>query len=97
MSQVENAFAWRGATGEREACWRKRGVSLVSGMIWRYRVIGLLLVCGQTVWRITSVMSRRHADLRGLGGSAFAWRLATGERETRWCKRGVSLVRFMSV
>ena len=28
-------------------------------------------------------------------GSAFAWRRATGERETRWCKRGVSLVSGM--
>ena len=30
---VESAFAWRRATGERETCWRKCGVSLVSGMI----------------------------------------------------------------
>ena len=30
---VENAFAWHHATGKRETCWRKRGVSLVSGMI----------------------------------------------------------------
>ena len=30
---VENAFARRRATRERETCWRKRGVSLVSGMI----------------------------------------------------------------
>ena len=28
-----SAFAWRRATGERETCWRKRGVSLVSGVI----------------------------------------------------------------
>ena len=62
---------------------------------WRYRVIGLLLVCGQTVWGITSVMSQCHADLRGLGGSTFAWRRATGERETCWRKRGVSLVSGM--
>ena len=30
-----------------------------------------------------------------LVGSAFARRRATGERETRWCKRGVSLVSGM--
>ena len=30
---VESAFASRRATGERETCWCKRGVSLVSGMI----------------------------------------------------------------
>ena len=30
---VESAFAWRRATGERETRWRKRGASLVSGMI----------------------------------------------------------------
>ena len=30
---VGSAFAWRCATGERETCWRKRGVSLVSGII----------------------------------------------------------------
>ena len=35
---------------------------------WRYRAISLLLVCGQTAWRITFVMSQRHADLRALGG-----------------------------
>ena len=60
---------------------------------WRCRVIGLLLVCGQTVLRNTSMMSQRHADLCGLGGTncSFAWRRATGERETCWCKRGVSL------
>ena len=29
---------------------------------WQYRVIGLLLACGQTVWRITSATSQRHAD-----------------------------------
>ena len=122
-------FAWRRATGERETGWRKRGVSLVSGMIcgimwhvclvrgqtvgrrdvrdvavtcgfarpwwkvrlrgavpqgsakhetrrvagerddWRYHVIGQLLMCGQTVWRIMSVMSQCHADLCGLGGN----------------------------
>ena len=61
----------------------------------------LLLVCGQTVGRNPFVMSQCHADLRGLGGSpvlvesAFAWRRATGERETCWCKRGVSLVSGM--
>ena len=38
---VGSAFAWRRATRERETCWCKRGVSLVSGA--RYRVIGLLL------------------------------------------------------
>ena len=43
-------FAWRRATGERETCWRKRGASLVSGMIG-CRVICLLLVCGRTVRR----------------------------------------------
>ena len=26
-------FAWRRAAGQRETCWCKRGVSLVSGMI----------------------------------------------------------------
>ena len=36
---VESAFAWRRATGERETCWRERGVSLVSGMI---RGIGIM-------------------------------------------------------
>ena len=30
-----------------------------------------------------------------LAESAFSWRRATGERETRWCKRGVSLVSGM--
>ena len=30
---VGSAFAWRRSTGERESCWCKRGVSLVSGMI----------------------------------------------------------------
>ena len=57
---VGSAFAWRRAAGERETCWCKRGVSLVSGERedWRYGVIGLLLsVWGQTVWRIASVMS----------------------------------------
>ena len=33
MALVESAFAWHRATGERETRWRKRGVSLVSGMI----------------------------------------------------------------
>ena len=28
-----SAFAWRRATGERETCWCKHVVSLVSGMI----------------------------------------------------------------
>ena len=28
-------------------------------------------------------------------GSAFAWRRATAERETRWRKRGVPLVRLV--
>ena len=37
-------------------------------------------------------MSQCHWDLRALVGSAFAWRRATGEREARWRKRGVSLV-----
>ena len=37
-----------------------------------------------------------HADLREvLVGSAFAWRHATGERETCWCERSVSLVSGM--
>ena len=58
---VESAFALHRATGERETCWRKRGVSLVSGINWRYRVIGLHLVCGQTVRRFTSAMSQCHA------------------------------------
>ena len=40
----------------------------------------------------TFAMSQCHGDLRTLVGSAFAWRRATGERETRWHKRGVSLV-----
>ena len=53
-------------------------------------------MCGQTVWRITSVMSQCHADLRGLDGKyTFARRRATGERETCWRKRGVSLVSGM--
>ena len=30
---VEGAFTWRLATGEREKCWCKRGVALVSEMI----------------------------------------------------------------
>ena len=30
-----------------------------------------------------------------LVGSAFAWRRATGERKSCWCKRGVSLVSGM--
>ena len=53
-------------------------------------MIGLLLVCEQTVWQITSAQC--HWDLRGLGGkSASAWCRVIGERETRWRKRGVSL------
>ena len=32
------------------------------------------------------MMSQCHAD------SVFAWRRAAGERETFWCKRGVSLL-----
>ena len=35
---VGSAFAWRRATGEREPCWRKRGVSLVSGIVVVSRV-----------------------------------------------------------
>ena len=35
---------------------------------WRYHVICLLLVCGGPRGGITSVMSQRHEDLRGLGG-----------------------------
>ena len=35
---VGSACAWRRATGERETCWRKRGVSLVSGIIVVSRV-----------------------------------------------------------
>ena len=27
---------------------------------WRRHVIGLLLACGQTAWRITSATSQRH-------------------------------------
>ena len=30
---VGSAFTWRRATGERKTCWRKRGVSPVSGII----------------------------------------------------------------
>ena len=48
-------------------------------------MIGLLPVCGQAVWR------NYVRDV-----AAFAWRRATGERETRWCKRGVSLVSGMT-
>ena len=33
MVLVGSAFTWRRATGERETCWCKLGVSLVSGMI----------------------------------------------------------------
>ena len=47
---VGSAFACRRATGERETCCCKRGVSLLRDDK-RYRVIGLLLVCGQTVWQ----------------------------------------------
>ena len=47
-------------------------------------MIGLLLVCGQTVWRITSVMSQCHADSLGLGGSAFAWGRVAGNRDDWW-------------
>ena len=60
----------------------------------QYRAIGLLLGCGQTVWRITSVMSQGHI-YAALVESAFAWGRATGECETCWCKRGVSLVSAM--
>ena len=35
---VGSACAWRRATGERETCWRKRGASLVSGIIVVSRV-----------------------------------------------------------
>ena len=38
----------------------------------------------------TFVMSQCHADLRGLGGKCVCV-----ERETCWCKRGVSLVSGM--
>ena len=48
-------------------------------------MICLLLVCRQTVWR-----SYAPDVAVPLGfvrpGSAFAWRRATGERETRWRK-----------
>ena len=40
-------------------------------------------------------MSQCHWDLRGLGGKCVWWRRATGERETCWRKRGVSLVSGM--
>ena len=51
-------------------------------------MICLLVVCGQTVW---------PHDARDVAvvESAFAWRRATRERETCWCKRGVSLVSGM--
>ena len=45
---VAIVFAWRRAIGERETCWCKRGVSLVSGMIGG--IVDCFL-CGQTVWR----------------------------------------------
>ena len=35
---VGSACARRRATGERETCWRKRGVSLVSGIVAVSRV-----------------------------------------------------------
>ena len=93
---VESAFAWRRATGERETCWCKRGAVAGERDDWRYRVIGLLLACGQTVWRNyvrdVAVAMRICA---ALVESAFAWRRATGERETCWCKPGVSLVSGM--
>ena len=75
---VGSAFAWRRATGEREARWCKRGAPLVSGMI------GGIVRHDCSVWAgrvaITFVMSQRHTDLRGLGGNAFARRRATGAR-----------------
>ena len=50
-------------------------------------MIGLLLVCGQTVWRIKSVMPQCLADLRGLGGKYVC---------VAWRKRDVSLVSGMT-
>ena len=53
------------------------------------------IVCGQTLWRN---YDRDVAVPLGFArpvGSAFAWRRATGERETCWCKRGMSLVSGM--
>ena len=52
-------------------------------------MIGLLLVCGQTVWR------------RDVGDVAVPlgfvpWRRASGEGETCWRKRGVSRVSRMT-
>ena len=98
-----SALAWRRATGERETCWCKRGVSLVCGMLGGIHILASIdRRCGE----ITSVMSQCHAYLRGLGESAFAcaalvesafaWRGAAGEREACWCKRGVALVSGMN-
>ena len=50
-------------------------------------MICLLVVYGQTMWR------NYVRDVAVPLGFARPWRRATGERETRWCKRGVSLVR----
>ena len=49
-------------------------------------MICLLLVCGRAVW------PKYVRDVTAPLGFAFAWRRATGERETCWRKRGVSLV-----
>ena len=54
-----------------------------------------LLGYGQTVWRhdVHDVAVPFGVSV-ALVEKAFAWRCATGERETGWCKRGVSLVRW---
>ena len=61
-------------------------------------MIGLLLVCGQTVWRIASVMSHCHADLRGCGGKCVCvapclW----GARNTLVYTRRVAGVLYISL
>ena len=56
-------------------------------------MICLLLVCGQTVWR------NYVRDVAVPLGFARPWWevcLRGAERETRWCKRGVSLVSGMT-
>ena len=62
---VESAFAWRRATGERETCWCKRGVSLVSGMIGG--IVGYR-IASSSVWTDVWRNYVRDVDLRGLGG-----------------------------
>ena len=52
----------------------------------------LASIVGRPCGEITFVMSQCHGISAALVQSAFAWRRATGEPETCWCKRGVSLV-----